>query len=249
MSASELNTPKTLSIVTAVLNEADNIIPVFREIQNVLPSLPDHTEIIAVNDGSTDDTINKLLYVRENFIPNLKIISHPSRLGKSASLRTGITAASGDWIATIDGDGQDDPSAIVTMFKLASQSNFTHPLVVGVRKKRSDRLSRRFATRFANGLRQKLLQDGCPDTGAPLKLFPRELFLQIPQFEGVHRFLPALLGHYGATLICHEVKHRARLHGSSKYTNFNRALVGIRDLLGVMWLQNRTKLPKTIKKH
>ncbi len=238
----------TISIVMAVLNEADNILPVCQEIATTLEHLPS-CEVVAVDDGSTDSTVQKLLEARASFLPQLRIISHPKRLGKSAALRTGIEAAKGEWIATIDGDGQDDPSAIITMLALAQKAEGTPALVVGVRRKRSDRLSRRIATKFANGLRVKLLNDGCPDTGAPLKLFSRAMFLRIPQFEGVHRFLPALLGHYGAPLICHEVQHRSRLHGQSKYTNLNRALVGIRDLLGVMWLQNRTHLPSRTIEH
>ncbi|GBR51306.1 glycosyltransferase [Neokomagataea thailandica NBRC 106555] len=238
----------TISIVMAVLNEAENIIPVCRELAATLEKLPP-CEIVAVNDGSTDLTVTRLLEARDNFLPQLRIISHPKRLGKSAALRTGIEAAKGEWIATIDGDGQDDPTSIIHMLSLAQAHQGAAPLVVGVRRKRSDRLSRRIATKFANGLRQKLLNDGCPDTGAPLKLFSRALFLRIPQFEGVHRFLPALLGHYGAPLICYEVQHRSRLHGQSKYTNLNRALVGIRDLLGVMWLQNRTHLPSRTTEH
>ncbi|GFE95745.1 MULTISPECIES: glycosyltransferase family 2 protein [unclassified Gluconobacter] len=242
-------TPVTLSIVMAVLNEADNILPVCQELAGVLGRLPENTEILAIDDGSTDATVEKLLEARRQYLPSLRIISHPRRLGKSAALRTGATAAYGEWMATIDGDGQDDPSSIIRMLELARNTNSKPPLVVGVRRKRNDRLSRRIATKLANGLRRRLLNDGCPDTGAPLKLFSREMFLRIPQFEGVHRFLPALLGHYGAPLICHEVQHRARLHGSSKYTNFNRALVGIRDLLGVMWLQNRTHLPDRLTEH
>ncbi|MEJ5117051.1 glycosyltransferase family 2 protein [Gluconobacter cerinus] len=242
-------TPVTLSIVMAVLNEADNILPVCQELAGVLDGFPENTEILAIDDGSTDATVEKLLEARRQYLPNLRILSHPRRLGKSAALRTGATAAHGEWMATIDGDGQDDPSSIIRMLELARSANSKPPLVVGVRRKRNDRLSRRIATKLANGLRRRLLNDGCPDTGAPLKLFSREMFLRIPQFEGVHRFLPALLGHYGAPLICHEVQHRARLHGSSKYTNFNRALVGIRDLLGVMWLQNRTHLPDRLTEH
>ncbi|MBF0858639.1 glycosyltransferase family 2 protein [Gluconobacter sp. LMG 31484] len=237
-----------LSVVMAVLNEAENILPVCQELADTFGADPS-VEILAIDDGSTDATVKKLLEARQTLLPCLRIISHPKRLGKSAALRTGITAAKGQWIATIDGDGQDDPSAILKMLDRAASAPGAAPLVVGVRRKRNDRLSRRIATRFANGLRRRLLNDGCPDTGAPLKLFSRELFLKIPQFEGVHRFLPALLGHYGAPLICIEVQHRARLHGSSKYTNFNRALVGIRDLLGVMWLQNRTHLPDHLTEH
>lgn len=235
-----------LSIVVTVLNEADNILPVCRELQTVLSSLPE-TEIIFVDDGSTDHTMERLFEARRDYLPNLRIFSHPCCFGKSASLRTAISQASSPWIATMDGDGQDDPKAIAILYKTAldAAEKGKIPLIVGTRRKRHDPLSRRLATRFANGLRRWFLQDNCPDTGAPLKIFLRHKFLELPQFEGLHRFLPALMKNYGATLYCITVKHRSRLHGHSKYTNFNRALVGIRDLLGVKWLQKRTRYIKT----
>ncbi|CAI9120534.1 glycosyltransferase family 2 protein [Brytella acorum] len=234
-----------LSIVVAVLNEAENILPVCGELASVLRSLP-RTEVVFVDDGSTDRTVSSLEEARATVLPQLRILSHDRRLGKSAALRTGIEAANGHWIATLDGDGQDNPAALIDMLRQAQNAGLPEPLVVGVRLKRNDRLSRRLATRFANGLRRRLLRDGCPDTGAPMKIFARQAFLRLPQFEGLHRFLPALLGAYDAPLICVETKHRARLHGQSKYTNFNRALVGIRDLLGVMWLLSRTHLPRHV---
>ena len=233
-----------ISVVAAVLNEAENIRPVLTEIARALEGLRPF-EVIFVNDGSTDATLSELLACRD-VLPELRVLSHERRCGKSAALRTGIEAAQGPWIATIDGDGQDDPTEIPAMLALAEGANGATPLVVGVRLKRNDTLSRRLATRFANGLRQNLLQDGCPDTGAPMKLFAREAFLRLPQFEGLHRFLPALLGSYGHPLLCKPVRHRARLHGSSKYTNWNRALVGLRDMVGVMWLQKRTVRPRRV---
>ncbi|MBB2196412.1 MAG: glycosyltransferase family 2 protein [Gluconacetobacter sp.] len=235
-----------LSIVAAVLNEAENIRPVCAELAEAARALPP-CEIIFVDDGSTDGTVDALVAARtDGILPDLRILSHDRRLGKSAAVRTGVEAARGQWIATLDGDGQDDPMEIVRMFELAQKAQGPAPLVVGVRLRRQDTLSRRLATRFANGLRRRLLRDGCPDTGAPLKLFRRADFLRLPQFEGVHRFLPALFGHYGTPLLCQPVRHRNRLHGSSKYTNFNRALVGFRDLLGVIWLINRTRLPRRV---
>ncbi len=239
---SQTSTP-VLSVVAAVLNEAENIRPVCVEMAAALDALPDW-EVVFVDDGSSDATVAALLAARD-VLPRLRVVSHDRRCGKSAALRTGIEAARGTWIATIDGDGQDDPSEIPTMLALALAAGNASPgpLVVGVRLKRNDTLSRRFATRFANGLRRRLLRDGCPDTGAPMKLFRREDFLRLPQFEGVHRFLPALFQHYGSALICKPVNHRARLHGSSKYTNLNRAIVGVRDMMGVIWLQSRTKIP------
>lgn len=235
-----------LTIVAAVLNEAENIRPVCIEIAASLAGLEPY-EVVFVDDGSTDATVAELIAARD-VLPQLRVISHDRRCGKSAALRTGIEAAHGTWIVTIDGDGQDDPREIVSMLALALEAGPVKPgpLVVGVRLKRNDNLSRRFATRFANGLRRRLLNDGCPDTGAPMKLFRRDDFLQLPQFEGVHRFLPALFQHYGSALICKPVHHRARLHGSSKYTNLNRAVVGVRDMMGVMWLQSRTQVPERV---
>jgi len=235
-----------LSIVIAVLDERDNLPFVCKELAEACQSLPP-SEIVFVDDGSRDDTVAVLQRMRADCLPNLRVLSHDHRCGKSAALRTGITAARGEWIATIDGDGQDDPRELEALLRLARSANGTPPLVVGVRTRRKDGWSRRFATRFANGLRRRLLRDDCPDTGAPIKLFQRDAFLRLPQFEGLHRFLPALFGSYGVPLVCHPVTHRPRLHGQSKYTNFNRALVGIRDLLGVIWLRNRTRLPKSVR--
>lgn len=243
MTASKMHSP-LLAVVVTVLNEGDNILPVCEEIRAALAALP-VTEVIFVDDGSTDNTLQKLQEARSTILPELRILVHPERLGKSTALRTAIRIARAPWIATMDGDGQDDPAFIGTMFNAIREYDNTPvgPLVVGIRRKRRDRLSRRLATRFANGLRQRLLKDDCPDTGGPLKLFQRDLFLALPQFEGLHRFIPALMKSYGAPLICIETQHRARLHGHSKYTNFHRALVGIRDMLGVLWLQNRTRRP------
>ena len=236
-----IEAPPRLSVVAAVLNEAENIRPVLSEIARALRSVRPF-EVIFVDDGSTDTTLAELLACRD-VLPELRVLSHDRRCGKSAALRTGIEAARADWIATIDGDGQDDPNEIPALLALAEGGNGAAPLVVGVRVRRHDTVSRRLATRFANGLRRRLLDDGCPDTAAPMKLFSRQAFLRLPQFEGLHRFLPALLGSYGHPLLLKPVRHRQRLHGSSKYTNWNRALVGLRDLVGVMWLQKRTVRP------
>ncbi|MBB2189394.1 glycosyltransferase family 2 protein [Gluconacetobacter azotocaptans] len=244
--ASSARPDPALTIVVAVLNEADNIRPVCVEMAEASKALPD-CEFVFVDDGSTDGTVDALLAVRQQgILTGLRVLCHDRRLGKSAALRTGIEAARGRWIATIDGDGQDDPTEIAGMLALAMAATGRPPLVVGVRLRRRDTLSRRMATRFANGLRRRLLRDGCPDTGAPLKLFLRDDFMRLPQFEGLHRFLPSLMGRYGVPLLCLPVRHRNRLHGHSKYTNLNRALVGIRDLLGVMWLNNRTRLPHRV---
>lgn len=241
---------RVLTIVVTVFDEADNVLPVCRELADIVPSLPT-CEILFVDDGSRDATAINLQKARETVpgLGGLRILQHDGRCGKSAALRTGITNARGRWIVTIDGDGQDDASEIPLLLSLAldGEKKGRTPLVVGTRLKRSDTIWRRLATRFANGLRQRMLDDGCPDTGAPMKVFLREDFLRLPQFEGLHRFLPALLKTYGVPLVCKPVHHRSRLHGSSKYTNLGRAIVGVRDLLGVMWLRNRTRLPRSVK--
>lgn len=245
-SSSRSDTVPVLSFVIAVLNESDNLSFVCQELADACRSLPE-TEIIFVDDGSRDDTVAVLQKLRDEQLPTLRILCHERCCGKSAALRTGITAARGEWVATLDGDGQDDPHEFIEMLRLAQLASGTPPLVVGVRRRRRDGLSRVLATRFANGLRRRLLNDDCPDTGAPMKLFQRDVFLRLPQFEGLHRFLPALLNSYGVPLLCHSVGHRPRLHGQSKYTNLSRAIVGVRDLLGVMWLRNRTRLPKSVR--
>lgn len=244
---SENGAVPVLTIVVAVLNEEQNIPVVCQELLDVLPSLP-ATEIIFVDDGSTDQTVKELVRFRQaTKISCFRILSHDRRCGKSSALRTGIRAAHGQWVATIDGDGQDNPQEISALFHAATKSVGRAPLVVGVRLKRQDTIWRRLATKFANGLRQKLLNDGCPDTGAPMKVFLRKDFLSLPYFEGLHRFIPALMQSYGVPLVCQPVVHRTRLHGESKYTNFGRAIVGIRDLLGVMWLRNRTHIPLSVR--
>lgn len=235
-----------VSIIAVVLDERDNIRPLCQEIAASLADLP-AAEVLFVDDGSTDGTVAALEAVRQDgILPDLRIISHDRACGKSAGLRTGIAAARGEWVITLDGDGQDNPVDFAPMLELCRSASGRAPLVVGVRTKRQDNISRRLASRFANGLRRRLLDDGCPDTGASLKAFRREDFLCLPQFEGLHRFLPSLMGRRGVPLICMPVHHRNRLHGSSKYTNFNRALVGIRDILGVMWLNSRARIPKRV---
>ena len=237
-----------LSVVIAVYDEAGNIAPVCAETLAALDGVG-RFEIVFVDDGSADDTPAQLARLCAGD-PRLRLLRHDRRCGKSAALRTGIAAARGTWIATMDGDGQNDPKDIPEMLALALASQESlqggAPLVAGIRVRRHDPLSRRIATRFANGLRRAVLSDRCPDTGCGLKLFRREDFMAMPGFEGMHRFLPALFQAYGHSLICKPVAHRARLQGRSKYTNFGRAIVGIGDMLGVIWLRSRTHRPARV---
>lgn len=231
------------SVVIAVQNEAENIDPVCEELTAKLEPVRPY-EVVFVDDGSTDETAQRLR-AQSRVHPHFRLLRHDRRCGKTAALRTGIAAARGEWIATMDGDGQNDPADAVDMLLQAWQAGGA-PLVAGVRSRRMDTISKRLGSRFANGLRQALLSDRCPDTGCGLKVFRREDFLRLPAFEGMHRFLPALFQMYGHTLLCRPVSDRARIAGRSKYSNTRRALVGIGDLLGVLWLHSRTRLPGTV---
>jgi dolichol-phosphate mannosyltransferase len=228
------------SIVIAVQNEAENIDPICEELVAKLEPVQPY-EVVFVDDGSTDDTASRL-QAQSRRHAQFRLLRHDRRCGKTAALRTGIAAARGEWIATMDGDGQNDPTDVAGMLLQAWEAGGA-PLVAGVRTRRIDTTSKRFGSRFANGIRRALLADRCPDTGCGLKAFRRDDFLRLPAFEGMHRFLPALFQMYGHPLLCRPVTDRARLAGRSKYSNLGRALVGIGDLLGVLWLRSRTHLP------
>ena len=235
-----------LSVVIAVFNEAENVAAVARETLAAMASgaAKDAFEVVFVDDGSTDATVANLTALGD---PRVVIVRHIGRCGKSQAVRTGVLASRGRWIGTMDGDGQNDPLDIVQMYALAQNAGGS-PLVAGVRRRRHDPASRLIATRIANGLRQSLLNDGCPDTGCGLKLFERDAYLVVPVFEGQHRFLPALFKTYGHPLILHDVNHRARSAGVSKYSNIGRALVGVVDLFGVVWLRARTRAPRAVER-
>lgn len=227
-----------------MFNEADNVVPVTEQIlRAAAPAGP--FELLYVDDGSDDATAERLAALRDA-ASSIRVLRHDRRCGKTAALITGITAARAPWIVTMDGDGQDSAEDVPRLLDLAWQAGEPTPLVAGIRTRRRDSWSRRFATRFANGLRQALLRDDCPDTACGLKAFRRDAFLRLPAFEGMHRFLPALFRTYGHPLVCCPVTHRPRLAGQSKYTNFGRAAVGIFDMLGVIWLRRRTRLPGSV---
>jgi dolichol-phosphate mannosyltransferase len=242
-SATPSDTP-IVSVVIAVLNEAENVAEVTAGVLEALGPVQAF-ELIYVDDGSTDDTAAVLARLAAAN-PRVRLLRHDRRCGKSAALRTGVAAARGVWIGTLDGDGQNDARDIAEMLELALAAGAPWPLVAGVRLRRDDPLSRLIATRIANGFRQAVLGDHCPDTGCGVKLFRREDFLKLPIFEGMHRFLPALFQRYRHPLICKPVRHYARLKGVSKYTNWGRALVGVVDLLGVIWLTRRTHPPNRV---
>jgi len=227
------------SIVVPVYNEAGNIFPLLHEINRAMPGRGAY-EVIYVDDGSDDGTRDALQRALGEF-PTLRVLSHPQRSGQSSALLTGVRAAHASRVITLDGDGQNDPADIgVFLERMATEGERSGTLMlVGHRTRRRDTRIRRWSSRIANAVRSRLLRDGTPDTGCGLKLFPRDLFLSLPAFDHMHRFLPALMQREGACVISVPVRHRARQIGESKYGVQNRLWVGLVDIAGVMWLQRR----------
>ncbi|HMM66733.1 MAG TPA: glycosyltransferase family 2 protein [Dokdonella sp.] len=232
-----------LSVVVPVFNERDNVLPLIGEIAAALRGRIEF-EIVYVDDASKDDTLAVLTAAKADY-PELRVIRHLAQSGQSTAVRNGIKAARGEWIATLDGDGQNDPADIPKLIAMRDASPDTIKLFAGWRVERKDTGSKRFASKFANGLRSRLLRDETPDTGCGIKLFERAAFLDLPYFDHMHRYLPALMQRAGWQVKSVPVNHRARGAGVSKYNNFNRALVGIADLRGVAWLIRRSKRTAT----
>ena len=228
-----------LSIVVPVHNERDNVVPLLNEIAAALRGKIDF-EIVYVDDLSRDDTLAVLTAAKAQF-PELRVLRHVSQSGQSTALRTGIKAARGAWIATLDGDGQNDPADIPKLLTMRGESPPMIKLFAGWRVNRQDSGSKRWASKWANAIRSRLLRDDTPDTGCGIKLFERSVFLDLPYFDHMHRFLPALVQRAGWQVKSVPVNHRPRGAGVSKYNNLNRALVGISDLRGVAWLIRRSK--------
>lgn len=228
-----------LSVVVPVFNERDNVLPLINEITAALRGLVDF-EIVYVDDSSNDDTL-AVLSAAKTGNPELRVIRHASQSGQSTAVRNGIKAARGKWIATLDGDGQNDPADIPKLLAMRDGSPAQIKLFAGWRVERKDTGSKRLASKLANAIRSRLLRDQTPDTGCGIKLFEREAFLDLPYFDHMHRYLPALMQRAGWQVRSVPVNHRARGTGVSKYNNLNRALVGIADLRGVAWLIRRSK--------
>ena len=230
-----------LSIVIPVLNESENVGPLLDEVLAALRPLGIAFEVIFVDDGSDDDTAAKLA-ARQADTPELRVVRHAQRYGQSMGVRSGVLAARGLWVGTLDGDRQNDPADLPSLWAAANGPE-KPDLLAGERIKRNDPWQKRYASRFANWLRNKLLKDGVKDTGCGVKMFRRSLFLEFPHFDHMHRFLPALARRHGAKVLPIPVHHRPRDAGSSKYGTFDRALVGVTDLFGVWWLNRRSKFP------
>lgn len=234
-----------LSVVVPVLNEADNILPLTDEIRSALDGLTPY-EIVYVDDGSSDETPGKLREAAAS-CPQLRVVRHRKSYGQSAAIASGVRAARGIVIATLDGDGQNDPADIpklLAVFDGAADKDADFLLVTGFREKRRDTWVKRKSSVIANRVRAGLLGDDTPDTGCGLKVFTRGAFLDMPRFDHMHRFLPALMQRRGGEVISVPVNHRARRRGTSNYGVFDRLWVGIVDLFGVMWLKRRGGIPE-----
>jgi len=230
-----------LSVVVPVHNERDNIVPLLTEIAAALRGRCDF-EIVYVDDASKDDSLSVMSAAKAQF-PELRVLRHLAQSGQSTAIRNGVKAARGTWIATLDGDGQNDPADIPKLIaERDAPVNRGVQLFMGNRKaSRKDTAWRKLQSSIANGVRSGLLGDGTPDTGCGIKLFLREVFMELPRFDHMHRFLPALFLRHGARVISVPVSHRPRTRGTSKYGMLNRAWVGIIDIFGVRWLRNRYK--------
>lgn len=235
-----------VSVLIPAKNEAQNLPSLLNEIRTALAG--ERYEVLVVDDGSTDDTLRVLEQIKAAGYAPLRVLHHAVSLGQSTSIWHAAHAARGEWLATLDGDGQNDPADLPGMLALVRTAeqgrSQAEPisLVAGHRVNRRDTASKRWASRFANALRRRLLKDATPDTGCGLKLILRKAFLQLPYFDHMHRFIPALIQRHRGRMIVHPVHHRHRQAGVSNYGNLDRALVGIFDLIGVCWLVRRTRL-------
>ena len=233
-----------ISVVVPVKNEAGNIESLIEEIDYALQKL--NYEIIYINDGSNDNTENELkLILNKN--KRLRVINHKESQGQSAALRSGVIASKSLIIATLDGDGQNDPSDLPAMIELLKNNTNHLVLVGGVRVNRKDGKHRLWASSIAKYARLFFLKDTHPDSGCGIKVFHKELFLKFPYFDHMHRFLSVLAHREEATVLECDVKHRERQIGTSNYTNFGRLIVGISDILGVIWLRKRMPKNKVSK--
>lgn len=231
-----------LSVVVPVFNEQDNVEPLVREIIAALRGVCAF-EIVYVDDCSSDRTPDVLQRLKRE-VPELRVLRHLGNGGQSAAIRTGVKAARGAWIATLDGDGQNDPADIPKLLAQRDAAPAEVKMFAGWRVDRKDTGSKRWASKIANAIRARMLRDATPDTGCGTKLFEREAFLELPFFNHMHRYLPALMQRAGWKTVSVPVNHRARGTGVSKYNNLQRALVGIADLRGVAWLIRRGKITR-----
>lgn len=229
-----------VSVVIPMHNEEGAVADLLQGICDAAAELPAF-EIVAVDDGSTDGTFAALQRFQQS-CPQLRILRHEPAGGQSAAVHSGVQAAQADICCTLDGDGQNPPEELPKIWApLLADDSGAFGLVAGQRLGRKDTVSKKLASRAANALRGWMLKDGTRDTGCGFKAFRRQAFLNLPYFDHMHRYLPALFKAYGWQVALVDVAHQQRLSGQSKYTNFGRAMVGIWDLFGVVWLMRRAK--------
>jgi dolichol-phosphate mannosyltransferase len=228
-----------VSIVVPVRNEADNVAPLIAEIAAALDGRWPY-EIIYVNDGSTDATPQRLADLMKQR-PNLRRLDHAKSSGQSAAVRSGVRAARGAVVATLDGDGQNNPAFLPDLIAAVMNGNGRVGLAAGQRVGRKDTGFKKMQSRIANAVRNAILKDGTRDTGCGLKCFRRDVFLSLPYFDGLHRFLPALVRREGFDIAYVDVIDRPRHSGVSNYGFFDRLWIGIMDLAGVWWLIRRKR--------
>jgi dolichol-phosphate mannosyltransferase len=230
-----------ISVVIPAFNEEGNIGPLIEETYAKVPASA-LGEVIAVDDCSDDGTAAEIKALLPKY-PSLRYLRHGKRAGQSAALRTAVRTARFPVIATMDGDGQNDPADIMRLAGKIGALGQEPAMAAGLRLGRKGTGSRKLASRFANWIRDKVLDDGCPDTGCGIKLYHRDAYLALPYFTSMHRYLPAFFLTYGHEIAYEPVNDRPRLKGRSKYTNLGRALIGLYDLVGVSWLRKRTLVP------
>jgi dolichol-phosphate mannosyltransferase len=238
-----------LSVVVPTLNEAENVGPLAAEIARALAGRVTY-EILFVDDGSTDGTADAVRRLAASAPADgrVRLLRHSRRCGQSAGVRTGVAAARAPLVATLDGDGQNDPADLPRLLEIWRATPHDQPLLLaGERRRRQDPLAKRLSSRIANGVRRRLLGDRLNDTGCGLKLFERQLFLDLPYFAHMHRYLGALVLRQGGRVEPVPVNHRPRARGASKYGLFDRLWVGVVDMLGVMWLQSRAGVPPKVE--
>ena len=233
-----------VSVLVPVMNEAGNVRPLIDEICDTFLGRP--FEIIYIDDGSTDETQAELRKCLSE-IKELRVLRHKKQSGQSVAIRTGLLASRAPLIAVLDGDGQNIPADLPALEKALSASRPNMGMAGGVRQGRKDSFIKKFASRRAKNLRSWLLKDTHPDSGCGIKIVDREVFLRLPFFNHMHRFMSVLVRREGGVVIEVPVGHRAREQGNSKYGILDRLLVGISDIMGVMWLLSRTNYPEEIK--
>ncbi len=232
-----------ISVVVPVHDEEGAAGPLAREIAAAFEGRS--YEMVFVDDASRDGTLAELRALMAE-LPALRVLSHGDNAGQSRAVRTGVLAARGAIVVTLDGDGQNPPADAPALVDLLLESPSTVALVGGRRAKRQDSEAKRQASLWANRIRRKLLGDDADDTGCGLKAFRREVFLRLPYFDHIHRYLPALMIREGYENRYLDVGHRHRETGRSKYTNWGRLLASLSDLLGVMWLKTRSRRPGAV---